>query len=405
MNRGEVLHLLVFLLVCFVAFYRAELPQKSFKDRNLVLELDRGYSVDERGISASVKVLHSSEEKLTGKRAFLKLYGAVELPFRVVSLEGSVRVKGSRVFINSSYKKVRSLHIANSPRDTLMSRYSSKTESVDVRGTGLAFLFGEGRSVLTESLNRALNSTNLAHLLVVSGLHVGMIVLLLSKSLPVPYGYPLALVGVSLYVLWVVPDNPPVLRAYIMAVVFILALISYRKVNSFATLLFSGSVILTLYPNYLFSYSFWLSFFATLYIILSLKDVGGGFWSKSFTASLSAFTGVSPLLSTFASVSPMSIILTPFMLPIAFLYSALGMLSLITLFSFEPVMEAFNLVGRIFVFAVDKLSLVSFSLYPSMGLYEAVVLSLLGAAGLIFMRNKLIPCGFVLLWLTLRAIL
>ncbi len=242
-------------------------------------------------------------------------------------------------------------------------------------------------------------------MLVVSGLHLATVALILTKALPFPYGYYLALIGISAYVLFVVPDNPPVLRAFVMITLMALSILSYRRFSSLTALFFSGSAILTVYPIYVNSYSFWLSFLATLYIVLALREKSYGYIGGSFIVSLSAFTGVSPLLSTFAGISPASVLFTPLISPLVFLYSLLGILSLITAFGFDFVVYAFNFLGGIFLLSVNTLSNFWFALFPTLSIYEAVALTLSGAVGLFLSSQSWVVCLSILAYMLVRAIL
>ncbi len=405
MKSGEAVHLLVFLLVCLLALGRSDIKDSQFKERVLV-EFEGGLYVEEDGIRGRAKILDAERKQLIGRRAWVRLYGVRDLPPGALLIDSKVKISKGRVYITSSYKNVRGVILKSSLRERLMQRYVSKTDSRELSGVGLAFLFGESRAVLTERVKGAFSSTGLAHLLVVSGLHVGTIALILFKLLPFPYGAWLSMAGVSLYVFLIVPHNPPVLRAYLMAMLLLLSLLTFRRANSVSVLFFSGSLILTLYPGYVASYSFWLSFFATLYILLSLQDSRPeGLLKGSLKVSLAAFTGVSPLLSTFGNVSPLSVLLTPLLSPLVFVYSSLGMLCLVSGFLLSPLVELFNLAGELFLLSVEWFNRISFSLYPELHPYEAVALSLAGAVGIKALRDSYTPHIFVLAWLALRAIL
>ncbi len=126
---------------------------------------------------------------------------------------------------------------------------------------------------------------------------------------------------------------------------------------------------------------------------------------KTLIASASAFTGVAPLISTFSGVSPLSVVLTPLLSPLVLIYSLFGVLSLLTLMSFPPFVDLFNLAGFLFQEAVKLASAFSFTLYPRIGSSEAVLLTLLGLALLYILRgySRLLPLAGLNLWLLLRS--
>ena len=406
MSRGELIHLLLFLLALITAHWRSGLPD--FREREVYLRgrvvgdivRDPGYTL------TRIKIEESEIEEIEGRKATLKIYGYLPAKAREVAIIGNVSVKNNRVFVSARWTEVEVLPQERSIRDFLMERYMRTSRDKEAVPLGLSFLFGRPRELLPSELQRDFLNTGLVHLLVVSGLHVGTIALVLSKMLPRFQGMKLALVGVLLYTVFVVPNEPPVLRASIMLSIILLSLLTFRRPNTLAILLFSGTLILLLYPHYVFSYSFWLSFTATAYIILAIRDLKANTKVKTLVASASAFTGVSPLVSTFSGISPLSVVFTPLLSPLVLIYSLLGVLSLMTLMSFPPLVDAFNLVGALFEEAVGLVSNLSFRLYPEIGFYEAVLITLAGVISLYLLKGyaKLLPLTIMNLWLLLRAL-
>ena len=283
-------------------------------------------------------------------------------------------------------------------RRFLIKRYEDHTEDLRVRSVGLSFLFGEPRTLVSPEVQKSFLSTGLVHLLVISGLHIGMIAGIFLKALPRNVSLYASLVGVILYTLMIVPHEPPVLRATIMFALFLLSAMTYRKPIPLAILFFSGSVILVLYPNYAFSYSFWMSFFATLYILLFIHDNRNGLITKSLGVSLSAFAGVSPLIASISYISPLSVVFTPLISPLVVAYSTLGMLSLLTGMSFPPFVDLFNFAGSIFIGSVSILESFSLRIIPSIGTIEAIVVTVIGALVMYFLppqRRLLVPAGMI----------
>ncbi len=169
MKRGEVVHLVIFLTVCAVAFFRASLPDMKFKDEDIVIKFDRGFYIEDRGINGNVEILHSTRREIVGRRANVRIYGLKDIPSDVIRLRGSVRVRENRVYITSSSRNVKGVVLESNIREQLKSVYESKTENNSVRGLGLTFLFGESRSILPERVIHTFNATGLAHLLACDG--------------------------------------------------------------------------------------------------------------------------------------------------------------------------------------------------------------------------------------------
>ena len=388
-----------------VAYHRSNLPD--FKEKEVYVRgkivgdviKDPGYTL------TKIRIEESEVKEIEGRKALLKVYGYLPPEAKEIAFLGNVSVRGNRIFLHTKGTELNILPQQRSIRELLMERYIKTSMDKSMVPLGLSFLFGQPRELLPSEVQRSFLNTGLVHLLVVSGLHVGTIALILSKMLPRFHGMKLALVGIGFYALFIVPSEPPVLRAAIMLSLVILSLLIFRRPNMISILLFSGTVILMLYPHYLFSYSFWLSFVATAYIVLAIKDLEASTKIKTLVTSASAFTGVAPLVSTFSGVSPLSVVFTPIISPIVLLYSFFGVLSLLTLMSFPPFIDLFNLTGSAFEKSVELASSMSFRLYPQIGFYEAVVLVLVGLSLIYTLRGyyKLIPLAGINLWLLLRA--
>ena len=162
------------------------------------------------------------------------------------------------------------------------------------------------------------------------------------------------MIGISFYALFLVPLNPPVFRASLMIIFVILVKILNARQDILSILLFSVSLILLLNPDLVFSYSLWLSFFATLYIILSLRDFPSvneisnplknflheeklsKFVSSifiSFWVSIYAFLATSPLIATFSYNAPFSILFSPIVSLVILPFGFYGFLQLLTFLS------------------------------------------------------------------------
>lgn len=197
-----------------------------------------------------------------------------------------------------------------------------------------AMTLGTGRQLPAELLDRFRNA-GLYHLLVVSGIHVGIVAAALHAVLR--YG------GVpARYRLWVVMPvllifagfcgfQLPVLRAVIMACVLYAGVVLHRMADGLYSLAFSAAVLVWLWPGALFEASFQMTMMATASILMSY-----GCWSRSawggtilrwpailripvtgVLMSGSALLGIAPLmLSYFQQVSPYSIISTLAAMPI-----------------------------------------------------------------------------------------
>ena len=117
-----------------------------------------------------------------------------------------------------------------------------------------------------------------AHILAISGLHVGMVFMIVNLLL-----MPLTLLNrfhifkniLAVAILWlyafVTGLSPSVIRATIMFTGTQAALASSSSRNSINTLLAAAAIMLLINPNYLYDMSFQLSFVAVLFIILWMR--------------------------------------------------------------------------------------------------------------------------------------
>jgi len=145
-------------------------------------------------------------------------------------------------------------------------------------------VFGE-RTAISREMRNIFSSTGIAHLLAVSGLHVGFVAfaafLIFRKFfsfLFLNFYRRLFLVGAVqrfaafftffpvLYYSLLVGDSPSAVRAGIMTVVYLLSLVLYRESNVYNTLSLAAMIILIWHPPSLFSIGFQLSFIAVLSI-------------------------------------------------------------------------------------------------------------------------------------------
>ncbi len=378
------------LAIMLLALLLATLRQERLPDE----DLGRGYvvlrvlSVEEGGNHLRLKAEIEGGEfpELYGRDASVRLYGAVDIPSKAFEMEGRVRVKGGRIYISGSHRDIRRvLATKESLRDRLIKRVDERIEDVNTRALFKSFILGESGDILSLSTQADFFLTGLVHLLVVSGFHVGMVALFLRYALPGRYGLYLALLGVILYSLLVVPPNPPVMRAGLMLSLVLISYILYARPDVLSILFLSTGVILFVKPEILSSYSLWLSFFATLYIILSLKDFKGHKLLLPFWVSLFAFLGSSPLIATFSLITPSSILFTPFVSPLFTAFGFYGFLDLLTYMSLPSF--PLELLSQIILSLMDMLSGFSLRLKTHISTASALLLSVLNALILYFAKG------------------
>ena len=143
------------------------------------------------------------------------------------------------------------------------------------------------KDYLDQEVKTAYASVGAMHVLAVSGLHVGIIYLILLALLKplrlLPYGsyfiFILLITGIWLYAL-LTGFSPSVMRAATMFSVVSLKEISIRRANIYNSLGLAAIVILLIRPDYLFAVGFQLSFIA-VFGIVHLYPIIHGLWQPS----------------------------------------------------------------------------------------------------------------------------
>jgi len=146
-----------------------------------------------------------------------------------------------------------------------------------------ALLLGERR--LDPAIYEAFRETGLAHLICLSGLHMGilgMFVWWVSRlaGLTKRPGAVVCIIVIVLYAL-IVPARAPTLRAAVICWFFCLSVLVRRKHNPLNALSLSAIVLLTLRPMDLFSAGWQLSYTAVLGIILLRERISNWLFEKT----------------------------------------------------------------------------------------------------------------------------
>lgn len=177
----------------------------------------------------------------------------------------------------------------------------------------LALTMGERQ--FSTSLWQGLQHSGLAHLMAISGLHIGLVFgwsLLLLRLLPWPLRWlvwrqPVALVGslfLCLCYAWLAGFAIPTVRATVALLLLVTALLQHKSINYSSYWLLLSAVLLLFEPFFVLSKSFWLSLLAVAIIFFVLWRLGtfvGGWRSKLrqfvyFHLSLTVFMALLSLL-------------------------------------------------------------------------------------------------------------
>ncbi len=202
------------------------------------------------------------------------------------------------------------------------------TMGEDSGAVAYAILFGD-KTLIDQSIQQSFRDSGTAHLLAVSGLHVGFLISLLYFVIDLLKINKYVKVSILAFVLLVYcfmcGFAPSVVRASIMGIVFVLCKAACGRYDSLSSLGLSCIVILLFKPLYLFDVGFLMSFSAALGIILLNKlldkfKIKNKFLHTIFSIlwlTLVAQIGVLPVVAGyFGTLATYSIIANLFIVPI-----------------------------------------------------------------------------------------
>ena len=182
---------------------------------------------------------------------------------KVVNKNGNIKIEGKVL----GYKESR----LNSVRKYILEIFDNLfiTEE-NLYAFSRAAVLGE-KAEVSKDMKDKFKYTGLAHLIVISGTHISLVVIGIVKildglSLGYRFKYLMALVALTFYCA-LIGFSPGILRAYIMGAMMILARIFFEQEDSKKSLLVSFIVIIVLNPYSLFDISMQLSYAAVVAII------------------------------------------------------------------------------------------------------------------------------------------
>ena len=253
-------------------------------------------------------------------------------------------------------------------------------------GFGYAVICGD-KSLLSSEYNEIFKNGGLAHLLAVSGLHIGFlvaVVLFVLKMCKVKNKYQFFVVlGVLLIYNILCNFSPSVFRASVMSLCLMLGMILGKRNDTLSNIGLAGVIVLTFQPLFLFDVGFLLSFGSVLGIILFTKTFSNifekiklpKFIAESLAVTIGATIGTIPWICKYFHIfAPISFLSNLIVLP---LFSIMFMILLLCV--------AINLIfslPSLIVFAEFFVNIVvSFSkLFAKFGVVDTITFSTLSVA-------------------------
>jgi len=209
--------------------------------------------------------------------------------------------------------------------DGLLSKYR-------LENTIAAAVFTGNRRHIDYETRGRISDLGVAHLFAVSGLHIGLMYLLVHSLLSfLMLGRNTRiLISITILFFYTLSTGPAIsaLRTFLMLFCYsIFKLIDYRQ-HPLNILGISGMTLVIAQPSIVASISFQLSFFATAALLIFLPEIENrNLIGQAFLVGLIAQTAVIPLsLSTFGTLSIFGIPLTIIMVPIFVVPAYVGMI-------------------------------------------------------------------------------
>ncbi len=155
----------------------------------------------------------------------------------------------------------------------------------DQRNLAIAFLTGN-KSMISEETHESVRAAGLAHLLAISGLHIGLISLItfttvrffmalspyMALNLPIKKMAAVAALIAALFFTLLTGASIPTVRALMMCAVVLLGVMADRKALSLRTVAWAAIALLLTYPESLLSPSFQLSFAAVTALVAYFEE-------------------------------------------------------------------------------------------------------------------------------------
>jgi len=214
--------------------------------------------------------------------------------------------------------------------------------SPPVCGLMQAIILGE-RSRISPAIHQLFKLTGTAHILAISGLHVGIVAALFFVffrlcRLPRRLQYVLTILSLGGYAL-LTGLRPSVIRAAIMGGIFLSSFVLERETDSLNSLSLAGFILLLCNPKNIFDIGFQLSFASVFAIIILYPRLWGvmqmmkgspkskpvKFILQSLAGSVAAWLGVAGLiLYYFEIITPVTILANVIVIPAVAVIVALG---------------------------------------------------------------------------------
>ena len=242
----------------------------------------------------------------------------------------------------------RFLSVLRNNSDQAIKKYLSPGASAFTRSVILGL-----RSDISDEVNDTFVKTGTMHILAVSGLHIGLVALIIMGVLrfvrcPRSFGHFLVIIGIFAFSIFT-GSRPSSMRAAIMGAFLLISMLLGRKSDIVSALSLSAFLIMFFYPAQIFDGGFVLSYMAVLSIIyiVPLTDTFFGlkppvfgerktlrakkYLAKSISLSLAVWIGMMPVIASYFRIVTPSVVLSNLLaVPVLFIVVILGFCLIVT---------------------------------------------------------------------------